>query len=166
MAVLMNSGGITEDRANQNQAERLSKVLENLRKQHLWNDISDVDYRRERSDLERQIKALTPSATPVEMPNLERAAKLLNEMPVLWQHPGVTNKQRELLVQEVFHKIILDGETLVAVEPSPEYAPLFADILTSPVVGYREFDSPSSPRLPVLAFICLHITSECSTLRT
>ncbi|MFC2042411.1 hypothetical protein ACFLTV_02840, partial [Chloroflexota bacterium] len=66
---------------------------------------------------------------------------LLNEMPVLWQHPGVTNKQRELLVQEVFHKIILDGETLVAVEPSPEYAPLFTDILTSPVVGYREFDS-------------------------
>ncbi|MFC2021199.1 hypothetical protein ACFLU1_05380 [Chloroflexota bacterium] len=90
MAVLMNNGGITKDRANQNQAERLSKVLENLRKQHLWNDISDVDYRRERVDLERQIKALTPNTTHVEMPDMERAVQLLNEMPVLWQHPGVT----------------------------------------------------------------------------
>ena len=83
-AVLTNNGGITEDRANQNQAERLSKVLENLCKQHLWNDISDVDYRGERADLERQIRAIIPNVTPLEMPNLERAAELLNEMPVLW----------------------------------------------------------------------------------
>ncbi len=88
---------------------------------------------------------LTPDTTPVEMPNLERAAQLLNEMPVLWQHPGVTNKQRESLVQEVFNKISLDGEALVAVEPKPEYALFFADILTHPAVGYPEFDAPPSP---------------------
>ncbi|MFC2072313.1 hypothetical protein ACFLUU_06355 [Chloroflexota bacterium] len=81
------------------------------------------------------------------MPDTERAAQLLNDMLVLWQHPGVTNKQRESLVQEVFNKISLDGDTLVAVEPNPEYAPLFADILTSPIVGYREFDSALTPRL-------------------
>ena len=146
MAVLRTNGRIIEDRTNQNQAERLSKVLENLRKQHLWNDISDVEYRRERADLERQIEVLTPNITTVEMPDMERAAQLLNDMPALWQHPGVTNKQRESLVQEVFNKISIDGEALVAVEPNPEYAPLFADILTSPLVGYRKFDSPPSPR--------------------
>ncbi|OGC94402.1 MAG: hypothetical protein A2W25_01850 [candidate division Zixibacteria bacterium RBG_16_53_22] len=145
IAALMSNGGISEDKADQNQAERFRKVLENLRKQHLWGDISDVDYKRERADLERQIKALTLDTTPVEMPNLERAAQLLNEMPVLWQHPGVTNKQRESLVQEVFNKISLDGEALVAVEPKPAYAPLFADILMHAALGYPEFDSPPSP---------------------
>jgi site-specific DNA recombinase len=144
MAVILNSG-VTENKANQDQANRLSKVLENLRKQHLWGDISDADYKCKRDDLERQIKVLTPDTTPVEMPNIERAAQLLNEMPVLWQHPGVTNKQRESLVQEVFNKISIDGEALVAVEPRPEYAPIFADMLTYPATGYPEFDSPPSP---------------------
>ena len=145
IAALMSNGGISEDKPDQKQAERFRKVLENFRKQHLWGDISDVDYKRERADLERQIKALTLDTTPVEMPNLERAAQLLNEMPVLWQHPGVTNKQRESLVQEVFNKISLDGEALVAVEPKPAYAPLFADILMHAALGYPEFDSPPSP---------------------
>jgi hypothetical protein len=45
--------------------ERLRKALENLRKQHLWGDISDIDYRRERADLERQIQALTTHTIPV-----------------------------------------------------------------------------------------------------
>jgi len=144
MAVILN-GGVTENKANQDQANRLSKVLENLRKQHLWGDISDGDYRREKADLERQIKTLTPNTTPIEMPNMERAAQLLNEMPALWQHPGVTNKQRESLVQEVFNKISIDGDALVTVEPKPEYAPLFAEMLTHTLNGYREFDSPPPP---------------------
>jgi len=139
------NGGVTENKANQDQANRLSKVLENLRKQHLWGDISDGDYRREKADLERQIKTLTPDTTPIEMPNMERAAQLLNEMPALWQHPGVTNKQRESLVQEVFNKISIDGDALVTVEPKPEYAPLFAEMLTHTLNGYREFDSPPPP---------------------
>jgi hypothetical protein len=75
---------------------------------------------------------------------MERAAQLLNEMPALWQHPGVTNKQRESLVQEVFNKISVDGDALVTVEPKPEYAPLFADMLTHQPVGYRESISPPS----------------------
>jgi hypothetical protein len=66
-------------------------------------------------------------------------------MPALWQHPGVTNKQRESLVQEVFNKISIDGDALVTVEPKPEYAPLFAEMLTHTLNGYREFDSPPSP---------------------
>jgi DNA invertase Pin-like site-specific DNA recombinase len=146
MAVLTSDGGVTHDKANQEQAEKLNKVLENLRKQHLWGDISDVDYRHERGELARQINDLSRDTTPVQMPNMERAAQLLNEMPVLWQHPGVTNKQRESLVHEVFNKISINGEALVAVEPKPEYAPLFADMLTHQPVGYRDLDSPPSPR--------------------
>jgi len=48
-------------------------------------------------------------------------------------------------VQEVFNKISIDGDALVTVEPKPEYAPLFAEMLTHTLNGYREFDSPPSP---------------------
>lgn len=162
MAVLTSDGGVTDDKANQEQAEKLNKVLENLRKQHLWGDISDVDYRHERGELARQINDLSRDTTPVQMPNMERAAQLLNEMPVLWQHPGVTNKQRESLVHEVFNKISINGEALVAVEPKPEYAPLFADMLTHQPVGYRDLDSPPPPPKGCLLSLS-NLTGECFT---
>jgi hypothetical protein len=46
--------------------------LENLRKQHLWGDISDDEYRRDRTALERQLKAISPPPEPVNLPNLDR----------------------------------------------------------------------------------------------
>jgi hypothetical protein len=141
MEALVDDGGITGAKAYKVQVERMSKALENLRKQHLWGDISDMDYRKERADLERQINAIAPNSTPVEMPSLERAVQLLKDLPALWQHPGVTNKQRESLVQNVFSKICLDGGTLVAIEPKPAYAPLFADILLQNSVGYCDLKS-------------------------
>lgn len=141
----MDNGGISEAKAKKIQVERLRKALENLRKQHLWGDISDIDYRRERADLERQIQAITPDTIHVEIPNLERAAQLLKELPALWQHPGVTNKQRESLVQEVFNKISMDGGSLVSIEPKPTYAPLFADIMMRSSYGYCDLESPPSP---------------------
>jgi hypothetical protein len=145
IAALTNNGGVTEAKANQVQAERLHKAIENLRKQHLWGDISDINYERERSELERQLKAVTPDTTPIELPNLERAAKLLNELPALWQHPGVTDKERESVIQEVFTKISIEGDSLVSIEPKPDYAPLFADIVLQNSLGYRGLKSPPSP---------------------
>jgi hypothetical protein len=45
-------------------------------------------------------EALTSFSPSTIMPNLERAAQLLKDLPALWQHPGVTNKQRESLIQD------------------------------------------------------------------
>ncbi len=61
-----------------------------------------------------------------ETPDLERAAQLLRNLPTLWQHAGVTPEQRRELVREVFHEIRLREGQLSAVEPRPQYAPLFA----------------------------------------
>jgi len=49
---------------------------------------------------------------------------LLNNLPALWSHEGVTANQRESLVQEVFDNIIIDGNALVAVKPKG-YLPTF-----------------------------------------
>ncbi|MFC1947958.1 recombinase family protein [Chloroflexota bacterium] len=125
----------------QEQRERLMKALDNLRKQHIWGDITDEQYRLERTSLERQLKYIVPESRPVEMPNLERAAELLNDLPVLWSHEGVNNEQRESLIHEVFTKISIEGDSLVSIEPKTEYAPLFAVI----ALGYSDLNSPSPP---------------------
>jgi hypothetical protein len=134
-----------EPRDNDNQQNRLRGALENLRKQHLWGDISDDGYRQERTSLERQLKSVSYACIPPELPNLERAAQLLNDLPALWSHPGVMDEQREALVQEIFSEITVDGKALVAIKPKEAYAPLFASMLLESPVGYCDLDSPPSP---------------------
>jgi DNA invertase Pin-like site-specific DNA recombinase len=107
------------------QKRRLQHALENLRKQHLWGDITDDEYRRDRAALERQLKAISPPLEPINLPNMERAAQMLNDLPALWSHEGVTDAQREEFIQEVFTSITIDGKALFAIEPKSQYAPLF-----------------------------------------
>jgi hypothetical protein len=52
---------------------------------------------------------------------VDRAAQLLANFPALWDHPGVTNQQRESMIGETFDEIRLRGHSLVAVKPKPEY---------------------------------------------
>ena len=80
---------------------RLQTALKNLRKQHMWGDIDDVEYRQERIPLERQLKLAAPTPRTFKVPNLERAAELLNDLSTLWSNPGVTLEQQEALVREV-----------------------------------------------------------------
>ncbi|MBN2074541.1 MAG: recombinase family protein [Dehalococcoidales bacterium] len=123
------------------QRNRIMKALENLRKQHIWGDITDEEYRKERTNLERQLKYIVPETKPVELPNLEKAAELMKNLPELWSNEGVSNKQRESLIQEVFSKITIEGKSFVSIEPQPEYAPLFA----LKVLEYTDFNSPPPP---------------------
>ena len=66
------------------------------------------------------------SPDDVHTPDLERAAKLLMDLPALWSHTGVTDEQRRDLAREVFEEVRLDNGAVVAVKPRPQYAPLFA----------------------------------------
>ena len=55
---------------------------------------------------------LGPSSTDPELPILE-------DLPSLWQHPGVTHKHLAALVLEVFRKTAIDGKEIVSIEPDP-----------------------------------------------
>lgn len=57
-------------------------------------------------------------------PDLDRAAELLRDLPALWQHPGVSAKQRRDMAREVFQEIRLREGRMVAVTPNPNYAAL------------------------------------------
>jgi len=129
------------------QRDRLSGALERLRKQHLWGDVSDDDYRRDRASLEQQLKAISRDRTPPQLPNLERAAILLNDLPALWSHPGVTSEQREAMIREVYTRISIDGDEIASVEPKPAYAPLFAVMLAQDSLGYCDLESSSTSPL-------------------
>ena len=106
--------------------KRIESALSNLRKQHLWGALTDEEFKSEFHSLQRQRKALEPRPSSPHIPNLERAAQLLRDLPSLWQHPGITREQRRDLAREVIQEIRLREGNLVAVAPSPEYAPLFA----------------------------------------
>ena len=112
---------------------KLERALTNLRKQHLWGDVSDDDYKQEKQELERHFRASAPATVPIYRPNFDRAAQLLADLPALWKHPGTTDSQRELFIKEVFHQIRLRGSSLVSIEPKPDYQPMFACIIAEGV---------------------------------
>ena len=53
----------------------------------------------------------------------------------------MTHEEWEALVKQVFHRITIYGKDFVDIEPEPEYALLFATIVTGQKVGYQEMDS-------------------------
>ncbi len=91
---------------------RLKRALANLRKQHLWGDITDEEYREERRPVDRQLDALAKATLPIHLPNLKRAAEFLADFPALWTHPGITDHQREEFIQRVFDQVRLRGREL------------------------------------------------------
>ena len=62
----------------------------------------------------------------VQMPNIQRAKKLLDNLRCLWRHPGVSDAQRQRLVLEVFDQVRIRGKEIVAIRPKAQYEPHFA----------------------------------------
>ena len=98
-----------------------------MRQQYTWGDIAEAKYRAERQEIERQIASLTVCSTnPIQLPNLERSAKLLKDVGGLFNHPGVTDERRKEFIEEVFESVQLDEYGIRAVLPAEEYRPLVA----------------------------------------
>ena len=83
-------------------------------------------FKAEHQVLQRQVRRIQPSSPQLMMPNLDRASRLLQDLPALWNHPGVTAAQQRGLAREVFQEVRLREGGLVAVRPRPKYAPQFA----------------------------------------
>lgn len=82
--------------------KRLEAATANLKKQHTWGVVGDEEFQGEFATLPRQIEVLQTPKMPANVPNLARAARLLMELPGLWEHPGVTPEgRRDLANQDV-----------------------------------------------------------------
>lgn len=114
---------------NQREKFKTDKSIENIMKQPLWGDVTDAEYRDHRQQLERDLNSMSLQSSPKKVENIQAAWDLLSNMTNLFNHPGVTEAQREELVGEVFVTVHLAGRNLVAAEPKPIYRPLFRFIV-------------------------------------
>ena len=105
---------------------RLSRALHALRRQHLWGDVSDAEYKQERDQIRAHLRRVD---IPVANVDLNRAGQLLSDFHGLWTHAGVTDRQRRDLARQVFRQVRIRGDRIVAVTPRREYMPLFAAAL-------------------------------------
>ena len=67
-------------------------------------------------------KVHTTTVKHTYLPNLDRVANFLEDLPAFWLHPGVTHEDLEVLVKQVFQRITIDGKECVDMEAKPEYA--------------------------------------------
>ena len=105
----------------------LERAMENLGKQHLWQHISDDDYRRRHEDLARSLADI-PRDGPEShgLHDYPRAAELLGDLGDLWIHPGVSDEQRKELLGEVFEQVQIDELGIRTVRPTETCLPLLA----------------------------------------
>ena len=108
------------------EVKRLDKELQSLRLQHRLGDITDEEYIQERERIGRLIRPLKSLLPALQVPNLGRARELLNNLPALWEHSGVSDSQRQDLLRNTFEEVTIVGRELVAIRPRPEHAPHFA----------------------------------------
>ena len=116
-----------------NTRQMIDRALKNLRKQHLWGDLTDEEYRSEKRELDRQLEALLPPSNQTDLINLDDAIHLLSNFSLLWDKPEITDEQRESFISEVFEETRLRGSKLVGIKPKPEYQPLFGYIVAQGV---------------------------------
>ena len=118
------AGGSSDEVEADGETSRLEATRERLRKLYQWGDIEEAEYRRERERLGRQLLVLEAEREHAAVSNLEelgRAAELLQDLPRLWAHPGVTQDQRRDFANEAFESVRLDDAGIRAVEPRVPY---------------------------------------------
>jgi len=100
---------------------RIEGQLERLKRLFQMGDVTEREYTAERDRLRAQLAALTPPA----MPDLARAAELLQDFGAIWN--AATPRERRRVVHTLLETVYLDAERgpVVAIEPKAEFSALF-----------------------------------------
>ena len=101
---------------------RIQGQLERLKRLFVLGDLDEQAYATDRNRLQAQLVSLTPPA----MPNLERAAALLQDFGAIWD--AAEPKERKQIAHTLLEAVYLDsGEEgpVVAIRPRAEFGPLF-----------------------------------------
>ena len=83
--------------------------------------------------------------TPPELPDLEKAARLLSDFGRLWEH--ATAQERKQVLNALLDTVYLDQEhgPVVAIVPKPQYQSIFGQIR-----GRRDWSNDAT-RIQILA---------------
>jgi site-specific DNA recombinase len=96
--------------------------LERLKRLYILGDLSEREYRTERDQLRAKLAELTPP----ELPDLQRAAALLQDFGAIWD--AATPKERKQIVRTLLEAVYLDAGDdgpVTGIEPKAEYKALF-----------------------------------------
>lgn len=107
--------------AEEVESKRRALIAQMTRSRNLYihGDLADPEYQKEKQRIELGLSKLQA----VAMPDLEKAAQLLNTVGTLWQH--ATDRERLELARSLFEKLYLRQGQLVACEPRAPLYPLF-----------------------------------------
>jgi DNA invertase Pin-like site-specific DNA recombinase len=110
----------SEENARQKR-EQWEGQLERLKRLFKFGDISEQEYKQERDELRARLRALKPP----EMPDLEDAARLLENIGLIWDE--ATLKEEKQIVHTLLEAVYLDSEVgpVVSVKPKAEFRVLF-----------------------------------------
>lgn len=86
---------------------------------------------------QREAMAELDAIRPVVMPDIIRNARLLDDLPSLWE--VATLEERKTLLQSMIERVFVRGTEVVAVQPTPEYAALLRIVYGGPD-GFRTRD--------------------------
>lgn len=98
---------------NEKERKRLEKKLERARKLFLLGDLDETEYRELRDEIEGRLNTITPQRKP----DLEAAARMLDNMPRLWQK--ATADEKRTLMQHLFKRLYYEDGRIISAEATP-----------------------------------------------
>jgi site-specific DNA recombinase len=101
---------------------KIEKRLKRLKRLFVLGDLEEDVYVKKRDEMKAELKALTP----VEMPDLECAASILQDLGTIWAQANL--KERRQIVHTLLKAVYLDSGDrgpVLAIEPEVDFAPLF-----------------------------------------
>ena len=99
----------------------LTAKLERTKEMYSWGDLTREAYVAQRDHIERELALL--KGTTDYASSVAQAAALLRDLPAAWDR--ATAEQRNDLARLVFQSVEIKEDRVVAVLPTPEFAPFF-----------------------------------------
>jgi hypothetical protein len=136
-------------------SHRLEGALENLRKQHTWDLISDDELLREARQIKTSLAALPSQVQPID--DYRIPAQLIRDIAsivrsaIRTQRPDALKALQEFYSQ-VFARVRVDGKRIAEIELNPIYKELFAVGLSQKLVRRGAVKRTSPPAPPPVAF--------------
>lgn len=100
---------------------QLNERRQRLRDLYEFGDLGRAEYAAKSEAIDAELDGLAPGPTP----DLDGARSVLEDFGRFWQQEQDPEPRREL-VQQLFARVWVDGQKIVAVHPTPPFTGLFA----------------------------------------
>jgi DNA invertase Pin-like site-specific DNA recombinase len=119
-----------ERQNTEDERKRLAQKAERVKLLYIEGEITDEQYRRQRSEIAEAVAAIPADDLPPTEAVGRRLAQMLADLSHAWAL--ATPTERNAIARELFSDVVIANRTAVAVKPRPELAPFFASLACQP----------------------------------